>query len=187
MQVDLTTGSNIAVMGVAIAAISSLVGQWLTIKKVSAEARDRREDAKIALDASKAEAELLRVKMEAAAKLVEHRVAENAREVSRVAAHAAVETKELKAMVKENSVITEDGTMAAKNAYHEANQVNIWRGEVQKEIRELASAVKALAEMQAGKGSPLKAPEEVVDTRVVEVSKQAAREIKAAVAPPGKV
>ena len=181
MQVDLTSGSNIAVMGVAIAAISSLVGQWLTIKKVSAEASARREDARIALDASKAEAELVRVKMESAAKLLERQVEENAREVSRAARSALEEAKTLKVMVKENTAMTENGTKAAQNAYNEANQVNAWRGEVQKEIRELAAAVKALAEMQKEKSSPPAVPTEVVDTRLVEVSKQVAQEIKSAV------
>lgn len=188
MQVDLTSGNQIAVIGVAIAAISSLIGQWLTIKKVSAEARERREDARVALEVSRAEAELVRVKTEAAAKLVERRVEENGREVARVADTAAAETKELKHMVKENTSITQDGTRAAHNAYNEANQVNVWRGEVQKEIRDLAVAVKALAEKQtASQAVPSAAPAEVVDTRVVEVSKKAAQEIKAAVVPPEKV
>lgn len=169
MQTDLTSGSSIAIIGVGIAAISSLAGQWLTIKKVSAEAASRREDARILLEQTKAEAELTKVKMESAAALLERKVDENKREVSRMAELALTETKELKGMVKEASAITEAGATDAKNAYHEANQVNVWRAEIQKEIRDLAAAVKGLYESavaaKVGPAQGTRIEKTVVETR----------------------
>ena len=152
MQTDLTSGSAIAVMGVGIAAISSLVGQWLTIKKVTAEAVSRRDDARVLLEQTKAEAELTKVKMESAAAVLELKVDANKSEVSRVAQLALVEAKELKDLVKENSVMTEEGAASAQKAYHEANQVNVWRADIQKEIRDLSAAVKALYENRESDG-----------------------------------
>ncbi len=106
------------------------------------ESEQRRLDSVAARENIEEQAKLVAAKALEAASMVARRVETNKQELK---TEVAATQKELKTEMAANTTLTKQGTEAAKNAYHEANQVNTWRAEVNEDIRKIGNTVESLA------------------------------------------
>ena len=147
---------DVALYTLIITTIAALLAQVISMFKSDKAARaaaemfrleseERRKDAAMLIEQTRADAVLLASQTEKhasnLARTTETNRKELAGEVKRVAAVAKDKTEEIKVLVTEAAELTKDGTRAAQNAFHEANQVNMWRSEVNEEIRRLAQSL----------------------------------------------
>lgn len=61
------------------------------------------------------------------------------------AEHVDKVSRDLQKLVEEGNQVAISGVETAKQAYHEANQVNIWRSDMDRRVEALAKSVEALA------------------------------------------
>lgn len=118
--------------------------------------RKQERAAKAILEQTRADAELLAVQTRAAAAIAKDQAVlvagqtQDATEALRQhlmrasrdrEMREAERTQEIKALVQENTALTETGTEAARQAYAESNAVNSWRSEVTDQIRKLTESL----------------------------------------------
>jgi hypothetical protein len=145
MVPTMSSTGYLAIATLLITSIAGLVSQHIAAKKAEKAALMAAELFRLEAEQRRLDAAESRVALEEQARLVAIKATETASTIGRKIDIGRITQRQLIKQVEESKDLTKQGADAAAQAYHVANQVNLWRDQVNADIKKLAEAVDMIA------------------------------------------